>query len=189
MTAAPFNLTGADERVVRIHAASAARRNSPTPMLMLAGVALVLASAFALWSVSSARSADLRLGAAVVSRDGVESVIAQIEGVRAAADSARTDGRYSRQLQLSTLAAINARVGLPSAPSIQEQRPRVTPDSPIAKRQVDVTMNNAPLPAALEWIHEAQRAVPGLFVSAIELRPTPAGWTVRVQVARWEFRQ
>ena len=188
MTAAPFSLTGADERMVRIHAASAARRNSPAPMLLLAGAALVLATVFTLWSVGAARSAGRRLDAAVVSRDGVERVIADIEGFRAAADSARTDGRYSRQLQLSTLAAINQRVGLPSAPSIQEQRPRVTPDSPLAKRQVDITMNNAPLPAALEWIHEAQRSVPGLFVSALELRPTPTGWTVRVQVARWEFR-
>lgn len=189
MTAVPFSLTGADERAVRIHAASAARRNSPTPMLLLAVAALVLASVFTLWSVNASRLAGRRLDAAVVSRDGVENVIAQIERVRADAASARTDGRYSRQLQLSTLAAINQRVGLPSSPSIQEGRPRVTPDSPIAKRQVDITMNNAPLPAALEWIREAQRAVPGLFVSALELRPTPTGWTVRVQVARWEFRQ
>lgn len=188
MTELPPLFTPVEERAIRAHAASAARRNSPTTLLVLAGLVLLASVTFALWSAGSARTARARLSAVVASSAGVERLIAEIDGLRAETNIARTDGRYSRQLQLSKLAAINTSVGLPTPPSLQEQRPRSIGDAPIEKRLVDVTMNNAPLPTALQWITEAQRTIPGLFITALELRPTPSGWTVRVQVARWELR-
>ncbi|RMH28081.1 MAG: hypothetical protein D6693_04205 [Planctomycetota bacterium] len=179
-----------EERAVRAHAAAVARRNRPASLLLAAGAAVVVALVFAGLSVSRARSAQRAVESAAATRAAVQSVVDQIEALRAESASARTDGRYSRRLQLSTLAAINQRVGLDTPPVLQQNPPRSSgPDSPIEKRIVSVTMVNAPLAAALRWIGEAQRAIPGLFVTAIELRPTPAGWTVRVQVARWELKR
>jgi len=190
MSAAAPGLTIAEERDIRAYAAGVARRNRPVTLLALSGLALIVAIVFAAVSASQARSARAAAQSVAVSRQGVEGVIAQIDALRRESETAQTSGRYSRQLQLSKLAAINQRVGLPADPSLQEQRARSAgPDSPIEKRIVDVTMVNAPLDTAMQWVNEALRAIPGLFITAFELRPTPTGWTVRVQVARWELKR
>ena len=181
-------LTPSEEREVQMHAASVARRNRPTLLVMIAGVLLVGALIFATVTTASARSAMAELETLAQDQAAVADIADEIRRLREHSSDRQDDGRYSRELQLSKLEAINQRVSLPSPPRLQEQRPTRPLDSPIEKRRVDVTIDDAPLETALEWINEAQRAIPDLFISAIELRPRPNGWTVRVQVARWELR-
>ncbi len=181
-------LTPTDERDVQLHAASAARRNRPTALLIATGIIFVAAIVFAMWSVAEAGAARFRMDRLASELAQVRALSVEIANVRAQANDQRVDGRYAPQLQLSKLEAIRDRVQMPNRPTLSEQRPTRTLDSPIEKRRVDVTMDNVPLDAAMAWITEAQRAIPDLFVSAIELRPRPNGWLIRVQVARWELR-
>lgn len=184
----PQALNPAEERDVQMYAAAAARRNRPTLLLVFAALLLVGAVIFAGVSAGSARAARHELVTLAEDQAAVNDIADEIRRLRERSTDRQTDGRYSRELQLSKLEAINRRVTLPTAPTLQEQRPTRPLDSPIEKRRVDVTMENVPLEAAFEWINEAQRAIPDLFISAMELRPRPSGWTVRVQVARWELR-
>ena len=181
-------LTAGEERDVQMYAAAVARRNRPMLWLVIAGALLLGATVFTLVSVASARSSLNHLVTLAENKSEVAEIAAEIVQLRERSTDRQSDGRYSRELQLSKLEAINQRVSLPSPPRLQEQRPTRPLDSPIEKRRVDVTIDDAPLETALEWINEAQRAIPDLFISAIELRPRPNGWTVRVQVARWELR-
>lgn len=181
-------LTPAEERDVQMYAAAAARRNRPTALLAICGVILVVAVVFAIVSLAQSGAARLRVERLATERAEVAAIAQEILALRDTAEDGLSSGTYGRELQLSKLEAINQRVRLPSAPTLSEQRPTRPIGSPIEKRRVDVTMDNAPLDAALEWINEAQRAIPDLFVSAIEMRPRPNGWLIRVQVARWELR-
>ncbi len=181
-------LTPAEARDVQMYAAAAARRNRPTALLVTCGVLLVAAIIFAIASLVQSGAARLSVHRLANERAGVTAVADEIIALREEASEGQSDGRYKRELQLSKLEAINQQVRLPTAPTLSEQRPTRTIGSSIEKRRVDITMDNAPLDAALEWINAAQRAIPDLFVSAIELRPRPNGWLIRVQVARWELR-
>lgn len=181
-------LTPADERDVQMYAAAAARRNRPTALLAICGAILLGAIIFAIVSVTQSGAARAEVTRLATERAEVRAIADEIVALRERAGDRQDDGQYSRELQLSKLEAINQRVRLPKAPTLSEQRPTRPIGSPIEKRRVDITMDNAPLDAALEWINEAQRAIPDLFISAIELRPRPNGWLVRVQVARWELR-
>lgn len=183
-----YALTPAEERDVQMYAAAAARRNRPTALLAICGVILLVAIIFAIVSLAQSGAARIAVNRLATERAEVAAIADEIIALRDSADDGLNNGAYNRELQLSKLEAINQRVRLPNAPTLSEQRPTRPIGSPIEKRRVDVTMDNASLDAALEWINEAQRTIPDLFVSAIEMRPRPNGWLIRVQVARWELR-
>jgi type II secretory pathway component PulM len=181
-------LTSQEAREVQALAAAAARRNRPMALVALASLAMLASIIFASVSIAGARSARAQLVRLAQNQAEVTQIAGEIEHLRSAGERQEHPNRYQRVLQLSKLEAIGRRLNFKTQPTLVQQRAISELDSPIEKRRVDVTFANAPLDADFQWINEAQKIIPDLFISAIDLRPNPQGWTVRVQVARWELR-
>ena len=177
-----------DESEAQSLAAAAARRNRPVLLIAAAGLTLLVSTVFAFASMNAAHAARRNIASLAKSDRDVQRIAREIEQWRSKATDTPGANRYAIELQLSKLEAINERVELPQPPTLKELTPLHPLDSPIQKRRVDVTIDNVSLETAFAWINEAQKTIPDLFLSAIELRPKPTGWSVRIQVARWEFR-
>jgi len=183
-----IRLTSEEARQVQALAAAAARRNRPLALVALASIALLASIIVSSVSMAGARSARARLARLARSQAEVTQIAEEIARLRADAASTDRSDRYQRVLQLSKLEAIGRKLNFTTPPTLVQQRSISELDSPIEKRRVDVTFANAPLQSDFQWINEAHKTIPDLFISAIDLRPNPKGWTMRVQVARWELR-
>lgn len=181
-------LTPEEAREVQALAAAAARRNRPLALVALASLALLASIIFFSVSMAGARSARAQLARLARSQAEVTQIAEEIGRLRTAAAREEHPDRYHRILQLSKLEAIGRQLNFTTPPTLVQQRSISELDSPIEKRRVDVAFAIAPLEPDFQWLNEAQKIIPDLFISAIDLRPNPQGWTMRVQVARWELR-
>ena len=179
------------ERQMRLRAlaASAERRNRPTALVLAAVIALAVALLFAGWSFSSAQAAqsDRRRQARTMAE--IESLVTQIEETEQAAAAGFDDSKYRTDPQLlSKLSRIAAELEMQNAPILTEGRTRTTlsADSPIAARVITVRMNQVRLEDAMRWLNNALDAVNGLFVTRVRLIPSANGWSVELDLARWE---
>lgn len=183
------SLQGAERREAALLAASQERRNRPLALLALAGVLLLFAAIFAGASVLRVGAARRAFETRSAQAGDLLEVAARIEQVRAGSAQRGPADRYAPERNLLTkLQAVSDQVGFARQPTLNPQNPqRLGADSPLIRRLIEVTIGGASPEDALRWIDLAETAIPGLFVTRLELRPDPTGWTFRITLARWEI--
>ncbi|MEC9372740.1 MAG: hypothetical protein VYC34_02815 [Planctomycetota bacterium] len=184
-------MTPRGERQMRLRALAAAaeRRNRPTPIVVVALIVLAVAVLFAGWSFTAAQAAERDRRRQARTMAEIEALVVQIEDAERAAAEGVDRTRYRTDPQLLTkLAAIAPRLAMTERPTINEStsRTQLNADSPISARVVTVRMNQVRIEDALEWLNQALEAVNGLFVSRIRMIPSANGWSVELDLARWE---
>jgi len=188
------SLSPQQESQIRAAALASERRNRPVGLIAIASAILLASTIFAGWSVASAQRARSEALAARQRLIEVDAIAEEIQDIRTDPQRSGGDTRYAPETRLrSKLNQVADRLGMEQTPSIRDAGAKqlgVGSGSPLEKRSIEVRMDDLPLDAAMEWINEAVREIPGLHVTGVELRPgRPEGWNIRVQLSRWEFRQ
>ncbi|HZW10667.1 MAG TPA: hypothetical protein VFF69_12255 [Phycisphaerales bacterium] len=159
--------------------------NRPRSLLILATLLFVVAGV-ALVLTLRERDIAVRQFRVQTDRTGqVANLAAQfrvLEQQGAAASTGRNEripDLFTRIEQAATGAGLREKPPIPATPDPLRSGGAL-------KYQYTYTMQDASLEALLEWIREAQRLVPGLEVSQVEITPQPKNWKLRVVFVRWE---
>lgn len=189
-----MSLTPQQEAQLRAAALASERRNRPFLRVAIAVAVLAASGVFAAWSLAAAERTRGVLASDRERLAEAQTLVEQIRQIRNDPRRSANNERYAPETRLrSKLDRISERLDMEQTPSIRDAGAKqlgVGSDSPLEKRSVEVRMSNVPLETALEWVNEAVREIPGLHVTGVELRPNRArGWSIHVQLSRWEFRQ
>ncbi len=179
------------ELQLRAMAAASERRNRPRALTALGVAALVIGAGVLIYGVSAAAEARVTAEREARQLAEAQALVEQIRAIRLEAAGSVDRSKYRPEGGLlTTLARVQDQVQLENRPTLRSGRNRpLSPDSPFTARTVTATFVEPDIEQAMQWINGALRASPGLFVTGIELRPTPSGWSVQVDLARWEISQ
>lgn len=185
-------MTPEAQRQIRLRALATAaeRRNKPTALIVIAALLLLVAIGFAGFEYVSALSARGELATRARAAARVTAIADRIRELEQDEGVQNLQQRYRADPQLlGKLSSVAPQLGMENPPSIRESSSRIPlgGDSPLAARIVTVTMNNVSIGQGMDWIDAALEKTDGLFVSRAELNPTPGGWTITVDLTRWEW--
>lgn len=185
-------MTSAERELqLRAIAAASERRNRPRALALLGGALLLAGLILLIYGMSEA--AQARMTATQRARDAAQAsaIVVQIKEIRQDPERRVDPTRYAPDRELlQKLADVQQSVELQNRPNLNPGRNRpLGQDSPFTARTITATFVEPDLRKAMEWVNGALRASPGLFVTGIELKPTPRGWSVQVDLARWEISQ
>lgn len=171
-------------------AGAAERRNRPRLGLAVAFLLLTGAAGYALLGSGSVASARTQAERAARDAAGVERLATEIDAILARRQENDAEARFpidaalrSKLVEIARASGITEEVAPEARP---EQRGL---DYPLVKQVVTITLSDAGLEAALDFISRATREIPGLFVEGVQLQPRPQGWYAVLRFARWEVRR
>jgi len=184
-----------DHARIRAAALAAERRNRPFGWIAGAAALLILSAVFAGWSVARAAGARADVSRAQFQLTRAESITDEIRAIRTDPQRAAQNRIYQPEPRFRTkVNQVSQELELGRTPRIQDRPLRVLGgdrNAPLEKRTYEVSIDRIELEKALRWIGEVRRRIPGLHVSAIEIRPRrgTTQWDLRVNLSRWRFRQ
>jgi len=159
--------------------ASAERRNQPRLLILLAGALIVIAAIYAFSGFGAARAAHDRARAQAVSAAQIDRLIERYTNLtESGAEGALVERFPVNNRVRSTLESSAEFYGL-DTPTLSLRRDRVGLDYPLQRQIVTAQLSDAPLEPALKWINNALNTIDGLFISGVEISPTPRGWPPR----------
>lgn len=166
-------------------AAAAERRNRPTAILIAALLALAVGVGVLASSLGARASAGRALRLEQTREEQVVRLAAQFEAVDRQRQNTGADAFAPIPDVLSRIEAAARDAGLTDRPPIPNQRSERSED--LTRRDYAYSaMRDASLDKLLKWVELSTQSVPGLHVTAIELRPEQRAWQVIVTFSRWE---
>lgn len=169
-------------------AASAARRNRPTHLIVIGFVLALVAAVALLVSFLQYQSAQAALARQEAFGREVLDRIAELKAWQKAA----ADGKnkpVSAQAEIgSTLQAAAARAGVRASANLIPSRSQTpTRFQDVQRRKISYDdVRDESLEVLLKWLENAQKDVPGLEVYDLTIRPEANVWAMKVTFARWE---
>lgn len=180
----------ADRRFeLAVRASRQERANRPTLLLVLAGVVLAGSLVYLAWAALASLRAERALAAEIRNTDNVLRMTAELKALEQAGKERGRSGVgdpipdiFSRIQAAARDAGMATELRAPR----QTSDPRPGMAGVVGKRFEYANVQEESLESILIWIDRATRAVPGLEVHTIALKPEPRAWTVRVVFRRWE---
>lgn len=176
---------GADARFeLATAAATAARANRPTMLIVVAAALLAVAMIAAAVSLTGRLAAERRLVSERGRAQELVNLAARLKQLdeAAAASGGKRAGRISGLP--TTLNQLARTAGLRSDPSLKNLPPYRTGD--VVRNKIEYEVRDESLEAVLRWIDQATRQVQGLEVFSLNVKPEGQNWHVKVTFSWWE---
>ncbi|MCW5776118.1 MAG: hypothetical protein KIS87_06745, partial [Phycisphaeraceae bacterium] len=156
----------------------------PTALLVAALLVLAIGVGALVSSLSARASAGRALRLEQTREEQVVRLASQFNAVDQQRRNTGTDAFAPIPDVLSRIESAARDAGLADRPPIPRQGSERSED--LTKRDYTYTMRDANLDKLLRWVELSTQTVPGMQVSAIELRPEQRTWQVTVTFSRWE---
>ncbi len=166
-------------------AESQMRRNHPTHLVVLSALVLLVSVIVLVVAWRSDSKAHTKLSNKVFQLESIKSEIDTLKSLQSQSANTQRTAEFdkisdmrTRQESIAKSVGLEASLGLPKTSSQQQGN---------AVRNIyTYTVRDASLEHILAWVQASTKQIPGLAVSAIEIKPSNKTWAVEVTLYRYE---
>lgn len=169
-------------------AASAARRNRPTHLILMGFVLALVAAIALLVSFLQYQSAQEALRRQSTFGREVLDRVAELKAWQKVVAEGKTKPVSAQTEVGSILQAAAAKAGLKASANLIPSRSQApTRFQDVQRRKISYDdVRDESLEVLLKWLENATKDVPGLEVYDLQVRPEANVWAIKVTFARWE---